>query len=402
VGEIVLPVAPVPSLTAPEVDSTPVTDVAETVAPRVIPMVDSSLSTGSIDPAAAAAFEDAAAQPIPEAFAPAADATEVAAINPAETDLPATITAVTEDQPATDVAAVDPAVVTPAAPALFDMPPEGLGPIELRQAAAAGDPRAQFEVAAIFTEGRAVPQDLAAAATWYERAATQGFAPAEYRLGNLYENGRGVTKDLEQARLWYQRAAEAGNRMSMHNLAALYAGGELGEQDFASAAKWFEEAANQGMTDSQFNLGMLYARGLGVTQDLEASFKWFSLASLSGDVDAAKSRDDIAKSLTAEQVSTISAGITGWKAAPINFASNFAPIGTWNPTFDPGPVIDKKEVVVGVQTLLTRLGYDVGTADGFAGPRTGEAIKAFERATGMSETGQINPRLLAVLSSQPV
>ena len=65
-------------------------------------------------------------------------------------------------------------------------------------------------------------------------------------------------------------------------------------------------------------------------------------------------------------------------------------------------MIDKAEVVVGVQTLLTRLGYDVGTADGFAGPRTAEAIKAFERATGMSETGQINPRLLAVLSSQPV
>ena len=61
-------------------------------------------------------------------------------------------------------------------------------------------------------------------------------------------------------------------------------------------------------------------------------------------------------------------------------------------------MIDKAEVVVGVQTLLTRLGYDVGTADGFAGPRTAEAIKAFERATGMSETGQINPRLLAVLS----
>ena len=58
--------------------------------------------------------------------------------------------------------------------------------------------------------------------------------------------------------------------------------------------------------------------------------------------------------------------------------------------------------VIGVQTLLTRLGYEVGTADGFAGPRTAEAIKAFERATGMSETGQINPRLLAVLASQPV
>ena len=51
---------------------------------------------------------------------------------------------------------------------------------------------------------------------------------------------------------------------------------------------------------------------------------------------------------------------------------------------------------------LTKLGFDVGTADGVAGPKTHEAIKAFERATGMSEVGAINPRLLAVLGSQPV
>ena len=55
-----------------------------------------------------------------------------------------------------------------------------------------------------------------------------------------------------------------------------------------------------------------------------------------------------------------------------------------------------------VQQALTRLGFDVGTPDGVAGPKTEEAIKAFERATGMSEVGMINPRLLAVLGSQPV
>ena len=114
------------------------------------------------------------------------------------------------------------------------MPPDKIGPLDLRQAAANGDARAQFEVAAIYSEGRAVPQDYRQAAIWYERAAAQGFAPAQYRLGNLYENGNGVTKDLETARRWYQRAAEAGNRMAMHNLAALYAGGQFGKQEFAS------------------------------------------------------------------------------------------------------------------------------------------------------------------------
>jgi localization factor PodJL len=338
-----------------------------------------SFATGSIDPSAASGFARTSEMPpIAQAFT---------ALEPGEAAAPG------------DVTLVPDAI---ASPVKVEMPPDTLGPMELRQAAADGDARAQFEIGAIYTEGRAVAQDFALAATWYERAAAQGFAPAQYRLGNLYENGRGVEKDLEQARLWYQRAAEAGNRMSMHNLAALYAGGLLGKQEFASAAEWFEKAATEGLTDSQFNLGMLYARGLGVTQDLEASYKWFALAARSGDKDAGKARDDIAKSLDSTTVNRLAAEVAAWTPAAIDLAANFAPIGTWSPKFDPGEVIKTREVVLGVQTLLTRLGYDVGTPDGMAGPKTAEAIKSFERATGMSESGSVNPRLLAVLGSQPV
>src|SRR5690606_23680413 len=99
--------------------------------------------------------------------------------------------------------------------------PEEIEPELLRTAAESGDARAQFEIGAILTEGHVVEQDLAQAASWYERSAAQGFAPAQYRLGNLFEGGRGVERDMELARLWYQRAAESGNRMSMHNLASL-------------------------------------------------------------------------------------------------------------------------------------------------------------------------------------
>jgi localization factor PodJL len=274
--------------------------------------------------------------------------------------------------------------------------------VELRQAAADGDARAQFEVGAIYTEGRAVPQDYAEAAKWYERAAAQGFVPAQYRLGNLYEAGQGVEKDVQQAKLWYQRGAEAGNRMAMHNLAALYAGGQLGEQEFETAAEWFTKAAERGMTDSQFNLGMLYARGLGVEQDFEQSYRWFSLAARSGDADASKARDDIAKSLSAEAVNRLNDELASWKAQPIDLAANFAPLGTWAESFDPGETITTRDVIAKVQAALARLGFDVGNPDGLAGPKTQEAIRAFERGTGMNEIGQINPRLLAVLGSQPV
>jgi localization factor PodJL len=369
-GDIADEMTPIDAAPMEEVD---VAD-APPAEPRVIDM--DPTATGAINPSAAQGFTTSPLQAMPSAFEAASDLGNI------------------------DKNGVAPLV--PQSPVKVELPPEGIGPIELRQAAADGDVRAQFEVAAILTEGRAVPQDYAAAAIWYERAAAAGFVPAQYRLGSLYESGNGVEKNLETAKLWYERAAEAGNRMSMHNLAAIYAGGQLGKQEFESAAKWFEEAASRGMTDSQFNLGMLYARGLGVKQSLEDSFKWFGIAARSGDTDAAKARDDIARSLDAETMTRLTDFVNNFKPAPIDLAANFAPIGTWSTSFDPGETIATRDIVASVQKALGKLGYDVGTPDGIAGSKTQAAIKQFEQATGMSEVGLINPRLLAVLGSQPV
>ena len=349
-------------------------DVADAKTPRVIDM--DPTATGAVDPSATQGFTTTPLQAMPRAFTAASNLASAAPNGVAP--------------------------LLPQSPVKFELPPEGIGPQDLREAAANGDVRAQFEVAAIYTEGRAVPQDYKAAAVWYERAAAAGFAPAQYRLGSLYENGNGVDKNLETARLWYERAAEAGNRMSMHNLAAIYAGGQLGQQEFEGAAKWFEEAADRGMTDSQFNLGMLYARGLGVPQSLEDSFKWFGIAARSGDADAAKARDDIARSLDAETMTRLTDVVNNFKPTPIDLAANFAPIGTWSKTFDPGETIAARDIVTSVQKALGKLGYDIGTPDGIAGTKTQAAIKQFELATGMSQIGLINPRLLAVLGSQPV
>jgi localization factor PodJL len=358
--------------------------------PRVIDMIDSG-TTASINPNQPMSFaKPVAATSMPPSLMALSVGTDADVV---PVDVPVDIA------PEVTGSITD---TTAAVTETFELPPEGVGPLQLRQSAADGDARAQFEIGAIYTEGRAVTQDYAEAAKWYERSAAQGFVPAQYRIGNLYEAGQGVDKDFEVAKLWYQRGAEAGNRMAMHNLAALYAGGQLGEQQFEAAAEWFARAAGHGMTDSQFNLGMLYARGLGVEQDFEASYKWFSLAARNGDDDAAKARDDIAKSLTAEAVSRVTDALGLWKAEPIELAANFAPLGTWSPSFDPGEVITTRDVVSKVQMVLGKLGFDVGVPDGMAGPKTAEAIKAFERGTGMSESGAVNPRLLAVLGSQPV
>jgi localization factor PodJL len=290
----------------------------------------------------------------------------------------------------------------PNAPVPVSLPPVELGPEALREAAANGDPRAQYEIGMIYAEGKAVGKDSQQAVVWYETAAAQGFANAQYRLGTAYEHGMGVEKDLEQAKLWYLRAAEAGNRMSMHNLAALLASAPDDQRDFNGAARWFEEAAKRGVVDSQFNLGMLYARGLGVSQDFAESYKWFAIAAAHGDKDAAKARDDVAKSIEATQMSEVKEKLASWQPEQIDLKANFAPIGTWTNDFDPGKEIAKKEVVLSVQIALSKLGFDLGQPDGLAGPKTRDAIRQFERALGMTESGEINPRLLTVLSSQPV
>jgi hypothetical protein len=49
------------------------------------------------------------------------------------------------------------------------------------------------------------------------------------------------------------------------------------------------------------------------------------------------------------------------------------------------------------QRLLTRLGYNPGPVDGFIGPRTQEAVRAFQRDTGHGETGEITPELVEEL-----
>ena len=393
-GSARAPAAPAAQTNTQQPSATPsATDDVSLVRPepRIIDMIDNT-TTASINPNQPMSFtRSAEATPLPPTLAALSGSGGAAQSAPA--DVPAeTAPDVTGSIPGPNAAITD----------TFELPPEGVGPLELRQAAADGDARAQFEIGAIYTEGRAITQDYAEAAKWYERSAAQGFVPAQYRIGNLYEAGQGVEKDFEIAKLWYQRGAEAGNRMAMHNLAALYAGGQLGDQEFESAAEWFAQAAARGMTDSQFNLGMLYARGLGVEQDFEQSYKWFSLAARNGDTDAAKARDDIAKSLTAEAVRRVGDEVSLWKAEPIDLAANFAPLGTWSAGFDPGEVITTKDVVSKVQLVLSKLGFDVGVPDGLAGPKTAEAIKAFERGTGMSESGLVNPRLLAVLGSQPV
>ena len=218
--------------------------------------------------------------------------------------------------------------------------PEKL-PTALRNAAAKGQPAAEFEVGMRLLDGKAGPQNTGDGIAWLERAAKSGIVPAHFRLGGIYEKGLGVRKDLSAARSHYIAAAERGHAKAMHNLAVLYAEGIDGKPDYNNAATWFRRAAARGIADSQFNLGILFARGIGVDQNLAESYKWFALAAIQGDRDAAKKRDEVGARLDKGTLTSVRNAVQtfipepqpddaltvatppgGWDAAP---AGNAAP-----------------------------------------------------------------------------
>ncbi|HVV92295.1 MAG TPA: hypothetical protein VHD15_02640 [Hyphomicrobiales bacterium] len=234
--------------------------------------------------------------------------------------------AVTASLPAAPLPAANPETVAPA------VPMEPAGGSRLMQRAGAGDAPAEYELAERYYDGRGFKRDTAKAADWFGRAARHGLAPAEYRLGALYEKGIGIGKDAAKAREWYERAADHGNVRAMHNLGVLYADGALGRPDFGQAARWFRKAADYGLKDSQYNLGVLYARGLAVKQNLPEAYLWFSLAADQGDKDAAEKRDQLAKKMTDQQLSTAKLAAGTWQAKKAIAAANevATPPGGWD------------------------------------------------------------------------
>ncbi len=277
-----------------------------------------------------------------------------------------------------------------------------VGSDKLRAAAAAGDPSAAFEIATRYAEGRGVDQNLATATEWYKHAAEGGLAVAQYRLGSLYERGQGVKKDLTAAVNWYQRAADQGNVGAMHNLAVLMSEGVDGSPDPAKALQWFLAAGNYGVKDSQYNLGVIYARAIGTQQDMTESYKWFAAAAAQGDKDAATRRDEVAGVLTPDQLTRARAAVAASHAKPLLAESNAVagPAGGWDGDDGGVTAADRQGLVKKIQALLSDQGYDVGTPDGVAGPKTRDAVKAFQRSIGQAQTGEIDPRLVTALADK--
>jgi localization factor PodJL len=182
----------------------------------------------------------------------------------------------------------------------------------------------------------------------------------------------------------------------MYDLALYYIEGKGGvEPNMTIAAQWFLKAAEFGMTDAQYNLAVLFERGTGVKADGGEAYVWYAIAGAQGDQDAAGRAKQLREQLDPALITRMDSKIAAYKPAAFNEATNgiFRDL-PWNKT---ASLVNTR--VAKAQGLLVGLGYDAGIADGAMGPRTAQAIKDFQRSSGLVETGLVTDTLVQRLET---
>ena len=152
----------------------------------------------------------------------------------------------------------------------------------IAQAAEAGDPEAQVNLAGFLLQGVLFEKNQEEAARWGQRAAERGNAAAEDLLGRLYA-AEGVKQDYSQARIWLRRAAGHGSLSAYDALAQMYRDGDGLTQNASEAFALYRVAAEKRYAPAMFSLGELLENGVGVQRDLGQAVQWYRRAAEQGD-----------------------------------------------------------------------------------------------------------------------
>ena len=122
-----------------------------------------------------------------------------------------------------------------------------------RPLAEGGDADAQFNLGQAYRLGRGVPINLAAAKTWFERAANTGHLDAETTLGLLlFQNG-----EQSNGLKWLKKAAEQGEPRALLVYGTALYNGDGVTQDRIDGYAYVAKAAAQGLAPAQQTLAEL-------------------------------------------------------------------------------------------------------------------------------------------------
>ena len=126
--------------------------------------------------------------------------------------------------------------------------PVGSSSDQIRLAAEAGDPNAQYELALMYDFGRGVSVSHEQANAWYLKAARQGHDNAQYNLAISYIQGEGIEQDHNKGVYWLIQSAKNGD---------------------PDAFEVLTRYANNGNAEAQYALAQIYRNGVSLHNDLE-------------------------------------------------------------------------------------------------------------------------------------
>jgi TPR repeat protein len=120
--------------------------------------------------------------------------------------------------------------------------------------------------------------DYSGAVAIWRPLAEKGDADAAFNLGQAYRLGRGVPTNLAAAQTWFERAAEKGHLDAQATLGLLL----FQNNQQSGGLKWLKAAAEQGEARALLVYGTALFNGDGVTQDPILGYAYVSRAAAQG------------------------------------------------------------------------------------------------------------------------
>src|SRR4051812_25767541 len=120
--------------------------------------------------------------------------------------------------------------------------------------------------------------DYARAVEIWRPLAERGDADAAFNLGQAYRLGRGVTLNLAAAKTWFQRAAAKGHIDAATTLGLML----FGNGDRPAGVRWLKQAAEKGEARALLVYGTALFNGDGVKQDPILGYAYVSRAAAQG------------------------------------------------------------------------------------------------------------------------
>jgi localization factor PodJL len=300
----------------------------------------------------------------------------------------------------------------------------------LRLAAERGAPGAMFNVGVMYERGMVLERDPAKAMEWYGRAASAGVAMATHNMALMYREGTGVPVDHKRAFDMLLSAARLGMSASMFVLGTMYEAGSHGlPRDQVQAIVWYAMSMQFQRAHPAMQASDLAVRAEQKTTDLQGRLSQAELqrAQAMGEREyrviiamiRAASR---ARPATPPASAPPPPAAAAPAAGPPSATAGDAPPAPVEPPPPPPPTASAppppappeatppappaeapasaRDQLMEIQKLLAALRLYGGKIDGMIGPQTRKAIRDYQRANGMPQTGEPSPKLAEALRKQ--